>query len=123
MSAEPESLLPLPHLSYHILLAVADGPLHGWSIIRWIEDTRSGPVPSTGSLYIAMVRLERQGLLEQAPAPAGTKAEPRAERRRYYRLTRFGRRVLRAESARLSRLLEIAASKQLTPRRAEGRGA
>jgi DNA-binding PadR family transcriptional regulator len=115
-----ESLLPLPHLSYHILLAVADHPLHGWSIIRWIEDTLGGPVPSTGSLYIAMLRLERQGLLEVAPAPRGTETEPRAERRRHYRLTRFGRDVLRAESARLSRLLALAAKKRLTPRRAEG---
>lgn len=111
-----ESLLPLPHLSYHILLAVADGPLHGWSIIRWIEDMRAGPVPSTGSLYIAMMRLERQGLLEEAPAPRGMNAEPRAEQRRYYRLTRFGREALRAESARLARLVEIAAGKHLTPR-------
>ena len=114
-----KSLLPLPHFSYHILLAVADGPLHGWSIIRWIEDTRAGPVPSTGSLYIAMLRLERQGLLVEAPPPKGAEAEPRAERRRYYKLTRLGRDVLRAESARLSHLVEIAARKQLTPR-AEG---
>jgi DNA-binding PadR family transcriptional regulator len=114
-----EALLPLPHLSYYILLAVADGPLHGWSIIRWIEDTRAGQVPSTGSLYIAILRLERQGLLEEADAPAGAEDEPRAERRRYYRITRFGREVMRAESARLSRLLEIAASRRLLPRRAD----
>ncbi|MCI0434287.1 MAG: PadR family transcriptional regulator, partial [Gemmatimonadetes bacterium] len=61
--------------------------------------------PSSGSLYLAMVRLEERGLLEEAPAPR----DETDARRRYYRLTTFGRRVLEQESARLAGLVQEAA--------------
>ncbi|MGH7578293.1 MAG: PadR family transcriptional regulator [Longimicrobiales bacterium] len=104
--AEVPAFLPLPHLSYYVLLALASEPLHGWAIIKRIREM-AGPraAPSSGSLYLAMVRLEDRGLLEEAEAPADASDD---ERRRYYRMTKLGRAVLRAETARLAALVDIA---------------
>jgi DNA-binding PadR family transcriptional regulator len=102
---QPSELLPLPHLTYLVLLALAQGDAHGWALIKRIRElTAGGTNPSSGSLYLAMVRLEERGLLEERAAPAGGGDE----RRRYYRLTKFGRKVLEAESARLASLVAIA---------------
>jgi DNA-binding PadR family transcriptional regulator len=114
-------LLPLPHLSTHVLLALAEGDAHGWAIIRRIRELEGTTrTPSSGSLYIAMVRLEEKGLLEETVAPAGTEGED--ARRRYYRLTAFGVRVLEAEMERLGRLVERAREWKVTERTA-GSGA
>lgn len=102
MSKEPESFLPLPHLALHVLLALAEEARHGWGIVRRIEERTAGVwSPSAGSLYLSMTRLEEQGLIEDAEAPA----EDVDERRRYYRLTTLGGRVLAAERARLAAVL------------------
>jgi DNA-binding PadR family transcriptional regulator len=98
---EPAELLPLPHMTFHVLLALAEGDAHGWEIIRRIRALTEGTSdPSSGSLYLAMMRLEDQGLLEEADGPADAD-----QRRRYYRITPFGRRVLAAESERLASLV------------------
>jgi len=105
-TTDAEALLPLPHLTYLVLLALAAGDAHGWAIIKRIREMTSARTnPSSGSLYLAMVRLEDRGLLEEAEAPPGEDVD---ERRRHYRLTRFGRSVLEAESARLRSLVELA---------------
>lgn len=105
---DPRSLLPLPHLTYLVLLALAQGAAHGWAIIKRIHEITGGGVkPSSGSLYLAMLRLEERGLLEETARPASETDE----RRRYYRLTPFGRRVLEAESARLADLVKAAAAR------------
>jgi DNA-binding PadR family transcriptional regulator len=113
-----ETDLPLTHLSYHILLALADRPRHGYGIIKEIEAKTDGAMsPSTGALYLAVQRMEDGGLLEAAPD------HPRGEdddaRRKYYRLTTLGRRVATAESARLAALVRVAVSKQLVPERGD----
>jgi DNA-binding PadR family transcriptional regulator len=96
--------LPLPNLSFYILLALGEGKAHGWALIKRINEMTAGDAnPSSGSLYLAMTRLEDAGLIEGAAAPAGEDA-----RRRYYRLTRQGRAVARAEAERLSRLVRHA---------------
>lgn len=111
-------LLPLPALSFYILLALGEGEAHGWAIIKRIRELTSGQSdPSSGSLYLAMLRLEEQGLLEESEPPA---AETDA-RRRYYRLTVFGRKVARAEAARMARLVEHARQRQLLPNASGGR--
>jgi DNA-binding PadR family transcriptional regulator len=98
---DPADLLPLPHLNYFVLLALADGDAHGWAVIKRIREMSVGRAnPSSGSLYLAMVRMEDAGLIAEAKAPADADA-----RRRYYRLTPFGRRVLAAESVRLAELV------------------
>lgn len=103
---EPSSFLPLPHMALHILLVLVEEERHGWAIVRRIEERTSGAwSPSAGSLYLAMTRLEEQGLIEDAEPPA-----PDVDgRRRYYRLTALGRRVLDLELARLGSLLAWAA--------------
>jgi len=105
MQPEPGEYLPLPDLSVHVLLALAEEARHGWSIIKRIHELTEGRRnPSSGSLYLSMMRLEQRGLIETVASPA----EERDERRRYYRLTGLGRRVLAAEVERLSGLVGVA---------------
>ncbi len=97
--------LPLANLPLHVLVALAEGERHGWAVIKRIEELTEGHhSPSSGSLYLAMTRLEERGLIEDAPAPEG-ETDPR---RRYYRLTRLGSEVLEAEVGRLSGLVNVA---------------
>lgn len=101
---DPQRFLPLATLSYYVLLALGEGPAHGWAVIKRIHELTDGTAsPSSGSLYLAMVRLQDDGLLAESPTPAGDDA-----RRRYYRLTPLGRAVARAESQRLARLVRHA---------------
>ncbi|HEY9228667.1 MAG TPA: helix-turn-helix transcriptional regulator, partial [Gemmatimonadaceae bacterium] len=94
---------PLPPLSFYILLALHDGPAHGWGIIKRIRDITEGQSdPSTGSLYLAMIRLEGAGLIAEGKRPAG---ESEDARRRYYKLTPAGRTAAQAEATRLERLV------------------
>ena len=100
-SSDPRRFLPLPSLSYYVLLALGEGAAHGWAIIKRIHELTGGTAdPSSGSLYLAMVRLQDDGLIAGSATPAGDDA-----RRRYYRLTALGRDVARAESQRLARLV------------------
>ena len=101
-----DRFLPLPTLPLHVLLALADSePLHGWAVIKRIDELTLGKTcPSTGSLYLAMTRLRERGLLDEVPAPPG-ETDPR---RKYYRLTGLGKRVLAAETQRLARIVDAA---------------
>lgn len=102
--SEPESFLPLTPVVYHILLALADEPRHGYGVIKHVADLTEGRVElEAGTLYAAIKRLRDDDLLEERKTPAGADA-----RRRYYTLTRLGRRVLRAESKRLIDMIELA---------------
>jgi DNA-binding PadR family transcriptional regulator len=103
--------LPLTHLTYHILLALADQDLHGYAIIQEIEAKSGGTLrPTTGALYLALQRMEEEGLVRESPR----RPEPGEDaRRRYYRMTREGRSVARAESERLAALLGVAFEQRL----------
>ena len=111
---EPESFLPLSPAVFHILLALADEERHGYGIMQEVKFRTDGQVRLVpGTLYGAIKRLLKQGLIEETderPDPALNE-----ERRRYYRMTEFGQRVLSAEAARLARLVEQAQAKQLLP--------
>lgn len=100
---------PLTPLSFQILVALADGPKHGYGILKDIEEA-SGQAfsSSTGTLYLAIQRLEGEGLLEADPSVKGEDS-----RRRYYRLTSEGRQVAAAETRRLAALLGVARGKKL----------
>ena len=101
-----ESRLPLTPLSFQILVALADGPRHGYGIIKEIEETTEEPLKSsTGTVYLAIERLEQESLIEEEPS------EDR--RRRYYRLSALGRKVAAAEARRLATLLGVARGKNL----------
>ena len=99
-------------LTYQILLALADDDRHGYAIIKESEE-REGEeaAPSTGALYLALQRMEREGLIGEAGAPM----EEGDARRRYYRITSRGRSLARAESVRLASLVGAARRKKLLP--------
>ena len=102
-SHETDDYLPLTPLFFHVLLALGEKTRHGYGIIKEIEERSDGKFrPGTGTLYLALQRLESKGLI----ADAGTRrGDPR---RRYYRLTPLGARVARAEAKRLGELVAIA---------------
>ena len=113
-TSQPDDFLPLPHLPLHVMLALSDGNArHGWGVIKRIEEMTDGrSCPSTGSLYLAMGRLEERGLIEQVPAPALGEDV----RRKHYGLTPLGRRVLEAESRRLATLVDVARASRILKR-------
>lgn len=113
----PESLLPLPAATLHILLAVADADRHGYAIIQEVAARTGGEVTlSAGTLYRSIQRLVELDLIEETDTrPA---ADLDDERRRYYRITSFGRDVARAEVERLQALVKLARSCGLAARRA-----
>src|SRR5215469_6411338 len=104
---KPETLLPLSPAIFHILIALADRDRHGYSIMQDVAARTEGKVQlSAGTLYSPIRRMLEQGLIEElaeSPDPSSTD-----ERRRYYRLTRFGRRTASAVMARLAALLRQA---------------
>ncbi len=104
-----DSRLPLTPLSFQILVALADGPKHGYGILKEIEEGSGRPLKSsTGTLYLAIQRLEQDGLLEEEKTASASDS-----RRRYYRLTPDGREVAVAETRRLASLLGVARGKKL----------
>ena len=113
----PESLLPLPSAVFHILMAVADEDRHGYAIIQEVLARTSGDVRlSPGTLYRSVQRMLEQDLIveiHERPAP-----ELDDERRRYYRLTSFGKKVATAEVQRLSGLVKLARASGFSTRRA-----
>jgi DNA-binding PadR family transcriptional regulator len=107
MNPDPESFLPLQPAVFHILIALADRDRHGYSIMQDVAARTDGKVQlSPGTLYSSIRRMLEQGLIQElsvSPDPTSTD-----ERRRYYRLTKFGRRVAAAEAERLNSLLSQA---------------
>jgi DNA-binding PadR family transcriptional regulator len=108
----PERFLPLQHLTFHILVALAEEPRYGYDIGHEIEERSGGHIePSIGSLYLAIQRLQEQGLVEETPdRPQGVREDAR---RRYYIATDAGRRVAAAEAKRLASLLDMARERNL----------
>jgi DNA-binding PadR family transcriptional regulator len=114
-----ESFLPLKPHWFHVLLSLADSEQHGYGIMQEVLDRTNGKVrlwPAT--LYGTLKRLiDADLIVESAERPA---PELDDARRRYYRLTPFGRRVLAAESARLEDLVRVIRCKRaLKPREAQ----
>jgi DNA-binding PadR family transcriptional regulator len=114
--ARAETFLPLKPHWFHVLLSLADGEQHGYGIMQEVLERTSGKVrlwPAT--LYGTLKRLIDEELIEES----GDRPEPQLDdaRRRYYRLTKFGRRVLTAESQRLEELVRVIHSKRGLARR------
>lgn len=104
-----ESSLPLTHLTYHVLLALAGESLHGYGMIVEIEERTAGAMRvEAGTLYAAIKRMVADGLIEPSPGED-------SGRRRNYRLTALGSDLLAAESGRLARLIDVAREKHVLP--------
>jgi len=97
----------LPAISFHILMALAGGDLHGYAIIQDVAERTGGQIRlGAGTLYRSLQRMLEQGLIvetEERPAP-----EMDDERRRYYRITKQGEAAARAEAERLTDLVRMA---------------
>lgn len=110
-----DDLLPLPPATLHILMALADDDRHGYAIIQEIEARTNGALRmSAGTLYRSIQRMIEQGLiveLQDRPAP-----ELDDERRRYYRISKFGEAVARAEVRRLQGLVRLARASGFVPK-------
>jgi DNA-binding PadR family transcriptional regulator len=104
-------LLDMPVLKpadFHILLALADGPLHGYRIMKHVERDTAGELTlEIGSLYRLLARLVTEGLIDD-PDIAD-------ERRRYYRITAAGRKALKSEAARLANVVTLVRARRLLP--------
>jgi DNA-binding PadR family transcriptional regulator len=110
---DPLPFLPLTAAAFHVLLALADGPRHGYSILKEVEERTNGDVRlSTGTLYGLIKRFLDDELIVELPAE-----DDGHERRRPYRLTPFGRQVARAEAERLEQLVAAARGVRLLPER------
>ena len=111
----PEELIPLTPPVFHILMALADGEMHGYAIIQEVDRRTDGQVRlGSGTLYAAIKRLLASRLIEECqerPAP-----EADDERRRYYRIAGFGLQVAEAEAQRLAQLVRLAGEKKLLTR-------
>jgi DNA-binding PadR family transcriptional regulator len=113
---DPTDFLPLHKDTFHILVALAGHDRHGYSIMQDIAARTDGKIRlSPSTLYGAIRRMMEDGLideLDERPDP-----EHDDVRRRYYRITSFGRKVAQAEARRLERLLGDARSAGLVPKR------
>ena len=108
---DPEQLLPLTPLSLHILLALAAGENHGYGLMKEVRERTNGAInPATGTVYLALQRLEDEGLV--GDGGLGTPGDGGVPRRSWA-ITAFGRRVAAAEARRLVGLVEMALDRDL----------
>ena len=115
-SEETDTSAPLPSAIFQILVALADADRHGYAIMQDVAARTDGRMKlSPGTLYGSIKRMLEDGLIteiDERPDP-----DNHDERRRYYRLTKYGREVAQAEADRLTTLLRQARAAGLTPRR------
>ena len=117
MPHDIDTLLPLPPVTFHILVALADEDRHGYAIMQDIAQRTEGAIKlGAGTLYRSIQRMLEQGLVaEISTRPA---REMDDERRRYYRITPFGRTVAKAEARRLAQMLKLARASGFAPGKA-----
>ena len=117
MTTTPESLLPLPPATFHILVAVADEDRHGYAIMQDVTARTGGELKlGAGTLYRSVQRMLEQGLIVEVSARPAPEMDD--ERRRYYRITPFGRSVAKAEARRLAQMLKLARASGFAPGKA-----
>ena len=110
----PEALLPLTPTVFHILLALADEERHGYSIMKTVAAQTDGHIEmGPGTLYGSIKRMVAANLI----AESDERPDPEMDdsRRRYYRLTDLGTRVLALEAARLAKAVQLAQQRDLLP--------
>ena len=111
MPRSPRDYLPLPPHDFQVLLALAAGPSHAYGLAQGDDTAADGTVRlELGSLYRVLARLTAAGLIADDRREG---AEGQEAKRRYYRLTAFGRRVAGAEAARLQAVVRLARRSRL----------
>jgi len=111
-TAEAHTLLPLTPAVFHIMLALAGGEGHGYGIMLEVERLTSGRLNlGPGTLYRSIQRMLVDGLIEETKEVHDSEEDD--ERRRYYRLTKFGLDVAREEARRLESLVTAAREREL----------
>jgi DNA-binding PadR family transcriptional regulator len=111
LDQDPERMLPLTPAVFYILLALADKERHGYGIMQEIAANTGGQMKmGPGTLYGNIKRMLAANLITESDERPDPMLDD--ERRRYYRLTDLGRRTLRAETDRLTRMLRVAHAKQ-----------
>ena len=114
-NSQPEHLLPLSVPVFQILIALSELELHGYGIIGDVRQRSAGEVVlSTSTLYGAIKRMMRDGLVEKAEMRPAAQSDD--ERRRYYRITEFGRQVAQCEARRIERLADLVRDRQFLTR-------
>jgi len=106
---------PLTPAAFYVLVALAAGDKHGYAILKDVRRRSSGRVSlNVGTLYAVLKRLEDQGLVaESAERPDAALDD---ERRRYYRITKDGQTLARAEVERMERAVSMAHAVNLRPK-------
>jgi DNA-binding PadR family transcriptional regulator len=100
---------PLPSAAFQILLALAGEDLHGYAIMRQVEEQSGGRVRlGPGTLYSSIQTLLEEGLIEEVDGAGSAD-----ERRRCYRLSTSGRKVARSEADRMADLLRVARARRI----------
>jgi DNA-binding PadR family transcriptional regulator len=119
----PEGYLPLTPAVLDIMVALGDEEMHGYAIMQEVRRRTAGKRRlAPGTLYRSLKQMEERGLLEESEERPEAGLDD--ERRRYYRLTEFGRRVALAELERLEGLVRAGRSKGFVPSgRPSGAGA
>jgi len=108
----PEDLLPLTPSVFHILVALADEERHGYGIMLDVSRQTGGALQlGPGTLYGCLKRMLEAGLVEESDERPDAAIDD--QRRRYYRMTAFGRRAVRAEARRLEDALLAAKARRL----------
>jgi DNA-binding PadR family transcriptional regulator len=103
---------PLPAAAFQILLSLAGEELHGYAIMRQVEEQSGGRIRlGPGTLYSSIQALLEEGLIEEVDLSG--KSVTSDERRRTYRLTSTGRKLARSEAEKLADLLRVARAKNI----------
>ena len=105
-----ESQDPLTPAVLHILLALHDGPRHGYAIMKAVDELTGSKETGPGTIYGSIQRMQDAGLVKEA-------GSSKDGRRRLYALTPLGRKTLKAEAGRLDRVASLLRAKGLVPKR------
>ena len=111
-ASDPKAPLTLTPAAFHIMLVLADGENHGYAIMREVAENTQGRMRlGPGTLYGTIKRMLADGWIEESDERPDPELDD--ERRRYYRLTGLGHRLVQAEAERLEQLVNIARDKRL----------
>ena len=114
-ATRPDELLPLTPPVFHLLVALSDGERHGYALMRQVAADTDGALQlGPGTLYGCLQRMLEAGLIAESDRRADPLLDD--ERRRYYRITDFGMRVVTAEAKRLVAAVAAARARRLLPK-------